>query len=324
MAVRPVSVERERWRVAFWRHHPGADQTVDGLVAATVAFQARHGLDLVKVTPAGTWQATDEGLKDAWRGDWLGRRSVERRPVALAGDWDRVGRDEGPRPALERACAVARAVRAALPPSVPVLQTVFTPVSVAAQLAGVDRLREHLERDPLRVAPALERLAARTAEAIAALRRSGVDGVFLACHAANGAGLPAELYRAFGWEGDLACIAACSGLRWNVLHLHGADVHLPSGPLPPAWWLHYELGEGNPSLEDCLARVGNPLVVGLPAAELAEAPCPASVLADLRRRLGDRPAVLGAGCVLPLGLPAGTVDRWVAAARATAGEGVAA
>jgi uroporphyrinogen decarboxylase len=246
--------------------------------------------------------------------------------VALAGDWDGVGRDDGrPRPALERACAVARAVRAALPATVPVLQTVFTPVSVAAQLAGVDRLREHLEGDPLRVAPALERLTGRTAAAIEDLRRAGVDGVFLVCHAMNGAGLPADLYRAFGWAGDLACVAAAAGLRWNLLHLHGADVHLPPEPLDPAWWLHYELGEGNPSLEDCLARVGNPLVVGLPAAELAGAPCPATVLDDLRRRLGDRPAIVGGGCVLPLGLPAGTVDRWVAAARGMAtAEGVAA
>jgi hypothetical protein len=44
-----------RWAVAFWRHHPRVDQTVEGLAAATVAFQASHGLDLVKVTPAGTW-----------------------------------------------------------------------------------------------------------------------------------------------------------------------------------------------------------------------------------------------------------------------------
>jgi uroporphyrinogen decarboxylase len=318
MVVRPAAVGQRRWGVAFWRHHPGADQTVDGLVAATVAFQARHGLDLAKVTPTGTWQATDEGLKDAWRGDWLGRRSIERRPVVMGGDWDLVGRAEA-RPALERACAVARAVRAALPASVPVLQTVSTPISVAAQLAGTDRLREHLEDAPGRVAPALERLTERTAAAVGELRRAGVDGVFLVCHVMNEAALPADLYRRFGWEGDAACVHAAAGLGWNVLHLHGSDVHLPFGPVDPSWWLHYELSEGNPPLEDCLERVGNPLLVGLPAAELAGgAGCAASVLDGLRRRLGDRPAILGAGCVLPLGLPAGTIDRWVAAARATA------
>ena len=302
--------------VAFWRHHPGVDQTVDGLAAATVAFQASHGLDLVKVTPAGTWQATDEGLEDAWRGDWLGRRSIERRPVVVAGDWDRVGRTDT-RPALARAAAVVRSVRAVLPASLPVVPTVFSPISVAAQLAGVDRLRDHLEDEPARVLPALGRLTARTVAAIRHLRQAGADGVFLVCHVMNEGSLPAPFYHRFGWEADLACMEAASGLRWNVLHLHGAGIHLPPGPIDPAWWLHYEQSEGNPPLEDCLGSFANPILLGLPAAELtAGAGQAASILDDLRCRLGGRPAILGSGCVLPLGLAAGTIDRWVAAARA--------
>ena len=305
-----------RGAVAFWRHHPRVDQTVEGLAAATVAFQASHGLDLVKVTPAGTWQASDEGLEDAWRGDWLGRRSIERRTVVVAGDWDRVGWTET-RPALARACAVVRSVCAVLPASLPVVQTVFSPVSIAAQLAGADRLRDHLEDEPARVMPALDRLTTRTVVAIRHLRQAGADGIFLVCHVMNEGGLPACLYHRFGWEGDLACMEAASGLRWNVLHLHGSGIHLPPGPIDPAWWLHYEQSENTPSLEDCLGRFGNPLLLGLPAAELtARAAQAGSVLDDLRRRLGGRPAILGSGCVLPLGLADGTIDRWVAAARA--------
>ena len=69
---------------------------------------------------------------------------------------------------------MVRSVRAVLPASLPVVQTVFSPVSIAAQLAGADRLRDHLEDEPAQVIAALRRLTERTVAAIRHLYASPV------------------------------------------------------------------------------------------------------------------------------------------------------
>lgn len=68
--------------VAFWQHHPVADQHGERLADATCAFQARFDCDLVKITPASSFQLRDLGQTDSWTGDPIGRRTFGPGPVS--------------------------------------------------------------------------------------------------------------------------------------------------------------------------------------------------------------------------------------------------
>lgn len=68
--------------VAFWQHHPVADQHEERLADATCAFQARFDCDLVTITPASSFQLRDLGQTDSWTGDPIGRRTFGPGPVS--------------------------------------------------------------------------------------------------------------------------------------------------------------------------------------------------------------------------------------------------
>ena len=78
--------------VLFWKHHPVADQDGAALCRATLDFQAQFDCDVVKISPAATYQLPDYGLGDAWLGDPIGRRAVTATVVRAPQDWQELPR----------------------------------------------------------------------------------------------------------------------------------------------------------------------------------------------------------------------------------------
>ncbi|MBK1648031.1 hypothetical protein [Rhabdochromatium marinum] len=132
--------------VAAWRHHPILDQDDDSLAETTLAYQARFDFDLVKITPASTWQSRDHGLMDRWAGDSIGRREITATVIKTPEDWLRLQHLHPWDGFSGRILRAARAVRRALDPEIPVLATVFNPLFQATQLAGLDCLRHHAQQ----------------------------------------------------------------------------------------------------------------------------------------------------------------------------------
>ena len=52
----------DRPPVSLWRHFPREDETVEGLVKATVRFQREYDFDLVKLMPTGMYGVIDYGV----------------------------------------------------------------------------------------------------------------------------------------------------------------------------------------------------------------------------------------------------------------------
>ncbi|HRQ79565.1 MAG TPA: uroporphyrinogen decarboxylase family protein [Azospirillaceae bacterium] len=300
------------------QHHPSADQDGERLAEATLAWQSRFDADLVKITPASTWQIRDYGVEDSDDpGDPLGRRRITRRVVTRPDDWRRLPRLD------PHSGFTARILRAAVlvkrgSPAAPVLATVYSPASQAAKLAGDGLFAEHVRRRREDVAAGLRTIADNTTRLIAALADIGVDGVFLAAQNARSELFPARLYAEALLSGDLACLDAASGLSCNILHLHGDGVHHELFQDVGSLLLHLEASSGNASIEALLrsgAKVasgpspGGAISAGNRDAALTE------VHAMLRRFKGPR-FVLAPGCTLPLSTPAANIDALFDAARA--------
>jgi uroporphyrinogen decarboxylase len=301
---------------AFWQHHPVADQEAASLVEATLRFQERFDCDLVKITPASTFQLRDYGLTDAWRGDPLGRRSIGPGIVPSPDDWARLPRLDPEAGFGARYLACARQVRQRLNEEVPVLQTVFDPLFQVAALGG-ERFGEHLKEHPEAVAQGIEIVGHNTVLLIEALRQAGVDGIVLVCQHARRGAMDATTFRRFGRHPLRRCLEAAAALPINLLHLHGNHLHASEVLDLPVRVLHFAEDPANPRPEDLLAtgRCGvstGPDQQGWIWRGTAQQAAD-EVAAVLRRLKGPR-FLLGAGCVLPLDTPEANIRAAMAEA----------
>jgi uroporphyrinogen decarboxylase len=212
----------DRAPVALWRHWPGDDQRAADLARSVVAFQRAYDWDFVKITPASSYSVVDYGVTDEWQGNIEGTRAYTRRPVSRSLDWTELRPLDPMRGALARELDSARLVCEGLGDGVPVLQTVFSPLSQAKHLAGNDLLLRHMRTQPDRLRTALNVLTETTLRFIEALRRVPVAGIFYAVQHADYGIMSEDEYLAFGAPYDRKILEALPQRWWfNLMHLHG-------------------------------------------------------------------------------------------------------
>ena len=299
----------DRPPVALWRHWPMDDQTPEGLAEATVHFQREWDWDFIKVTPSSSFCLRDWGARDEWRGHPEGTRDYVVRPVQSPDDWARLVVLDPCQGSLEAQLTALERIRAALGDEVPVIQTVFSPLAQAKNLAGEDRLLLHLRRYPDALRRGLETITETTVRFVEAVRERGADGIFYAVQHARYDYMAEEEYRLFGRPYDLRILEAARGMWLNVLHLHGETVMLETLADYPVQVLHWHDREGGPALEVGQALFGGAvsggvgrrtLVLGTPEEIAAE-------VADAVARTGGRRLILSTGCVAPLTTPWGNL-----------------
>jgi hypothetical protein len=311
-----------RGLAAFWKHHPVADQATDTLVAATLDFQCATNSAIVKLTPAGNYQIADRGGQAHWDGDPLGRRSFRNRAINTAEDWAQVAEHAATTPLEQAVVAAATEIRAALGPQPVLLATAFSPLSQALMLAGPERLAADLADKQPELLAALETLSTATQRLIADYRRAGVDGIYLAMQHLTEPNLPRTLYRdlsqQLGRSIDQDTMAACNEFHLNILHLHGAPIHLDCLPTGVSWRVHYELCAENPSPADFRAHCDCPAVIGLPFAVWDDPSQLAQAMASARQAFAQDSALYTGPCVVPLAVPEAQIAQWVQHAQAIA------
>jgi uroporphyrinogen decarboxylase len=292
----------DRPPVALWRHFPVDDQSPETLAAATLNFQRTYDFDLVKVTPASSFCMKDWGVEDQWMGDAEGTRQYTKRIIHDPRDWEKLPSLDPTAPHLAGQLACLRFIRAELDPETPLLQTVFSPLAQAKNLAGNETLIAHLRLYPDAVMKGLAAIAETTRRFVAACLETGIDGVFYAIQHAQASLLTLEEYKTFGLPFDQTILEPAQELWCNLLHLHGHDVYfsiLDSLKFPIVNWHDRET---YPSLVEaqtlfagamCGGMRQDTLVYGDQAEVREEA-------ADAIRQTNGKRFILGTGCVVPI------------------------
>ena len=215
----------DRPPVALWRHFPVDDQDPKLLADATLNFQNTYDFDLVKVTPASSFCVTDWGVEDEWLGDTEGTRRYSKRIIRDPRDWETLPILDLTSPHLAGQLNCLRFIRAELGPDTPLLQTIFSPLAQAKNLAGNDVLIAHLRLYPEAVMQGLETIAETTRRFVEAGLDTGIDGVFYAIQHAQANLLTLEEYQTFGLPHDKKVLDPAQRLWCNLLHLHGHNVY---------------------------------------------------------------------------------------------------
>lgn len=308
----------DRPPVALWRHFPVDDQDPASLAESTLAFQRLFDFDFVKVTPASSYALVDLGVTDEWRGDPEGTRAYVGRPVRRPEEWRELPTLSPQEGALADHIDCLRRVRDGLGGETPMLATIFSPLSQAKNIAGEERMLQHLRQSPGDLEAGLRLLTESTLDVIEVMRGAGIDGIFYAVQHASPRFMDRETYRRLAEPLDRRILEAAQGLDLNALHLHGVDIFFDLAETYPVSIVNWHDRETEPTLAEGRHRsrravcggIGriDPLVLGTPDRIHEQA-------AEARRATnGGRGLVLGTGCVVPLTAPLGNLRAVRAAA----------
>lgn len=300
----------DRPPVALWRHFPVDDQSPGSLAAATVDFQRLYDFDLVKVTPASSFCVRDWGARDEWRGASEGTRDYTHRVIQQPEDWTRLEILDPRQGFLAGQLECLRLIMAEVGGDVPVIQTIFNPLSQAKNLVGRDALLVHLRRYPEAVHAGLKIIAESTRRFIEAALETGISGIFYAVQHAQYGLLSDQEYQQFGRAYDMQVLEPAGGLWLNLLHLHGEDVMFDAFLDYPMAIINWHDRETPPSLSEAQTRYSGVVCGGLRRWETMVLGTPEQVrleALDAIQSTGGQRFILGTGCVLPTTAPRGNI-----------------
>jgi uroporphyrinogen decarboxylase len=196
--------EVDRPPICLWRHWPVEDhETAQRLATAMTRWQREYDCDLVKHAPAGTYVIEDWGGRTEYvpeESPALGTRAITRRAVTDTSRWPALEPLDVTRGHLGMQLEAMRLMADALGGSVPILQTIFSPLNIAPKLGG------ELAFSDLRQSPAVFRqglaiIAGTMARFASASIRAGADGILFVAPCDRELYSKAE-YREFGVPWD--------------------------------------------------------------------------------------------------------------------------
>lgn len=215
----------DRVPAALWRHWPGDDQRAADLARSVIDFQRAYDWDIVKVTPASSYCVADFGVCDEWQGNLEGTRTYTRRVIKRSLDWTELRPLDPTRGELGKHLECLRLVSSGLDPEeVPILATIFNPLSQAKKLAGDELLIRHMRTHPDRLHTGLNVITESILRFIEALKRLPLAGIFYAVQHASYDLISEDEYLIFGLPYDRKILDTLPRQWWlNMLHLHGSS-----------------------------------------------------------------------------------------------------
>ncbi len=303
IALEPV----DRVPVGTWGHTYREEWSPAALASATAEKARNLGLDFVKFQPRASCFAEAFGAEYKPSGHPFKGPVLLRAPVGGTADWARLRPLEGTPSLRDQVDSIGRTVDE-LGTEIPVIQTLFSPLTIAGYLLGkepalaVRELRSHGDA----VRPALEMIAETVVTFAADSVAAGAAGVFYAVSAgyAGAERMPEDVYRELVLPLDLRILEALPEAAWfNAVHLCGSRLHFDLArefPVPVVSWSVHN--RGNPSLAEGRERTGKAVVGGVSQrGSLVKGP-EAAVRAEVQAAISSTDGIgllLAPGCSVP-------------------------
>jgi uroporphyrinogen decarboxylase len=320
-ALRGQAVDRPP--VSFWGHFYHRESSARDLVDATVEFQRQYHWDWVKLNPRKHYHVEPWGVTYRYSGRPNEKPVLESWPVRAGDDWTAIREQPHGQGALGEQLEAVRSLRKRLPPDVPMIETLFTPLAVLGEMVKQPAdLRAHLTSHGDAVRAALEAVT-RTFETFArSVLEAGADGIYLATvDWASRDLLSADEYRTWARPYDLRILAAASGAPFNVLHVckrNNLLSELADYPVSAFSWDATD--PTNLTLTAAMSRLPAALMGGLSFDSSLEKPDPGRFVAQYRQGLeqtGGRRWLVAPGCSIPPAASAANLEAVRAAVEST-------
>ena len=298
--------EVDRPPVSFWGHFYHRESSAEDLVSATLEFQSEFDWDWVKLNPRKHYHVEPWGVTYRYSGSAAEKPALETWPVHQANDWLAITRQPHDQGSLGEQLEAVAMMRRSLPPDVPLIETVFTPLAILGEMvAEPGELRLAMRRNPNAVKGALEAVTSTFVPFVRAVLEAGADGIYFATvDWASRDLLSADEYREWARPTDLELIAAAEGAAFNVLHVckrRNLLFELTDYPVHAFSWAATD--PLNPSIADALPRLRGAVMGGISHDDALKHHDPERALAEFRRGLeatAGRRWLVAPGCsILP-------------------------
>lgn len=299
----------------WWGHTFLEEWEPETLAQVTIRRARSHRWDFVKLQPRASCFA--EAFGSVYRPSGNAHEApvlVEPR-VRSTEDFAGLAEVDATHPAFADQVEALRLVAAGLGPGTPVLQTVFSPLTVAGHLIGKDPqgIVRMLTEQPGIVGPALARIGRALISFSRASVEAGGAGVFFAVSGYASADLMAQPdYESMVLPHDLEVIAGLDPAGWfNIIHLCGARLNFGLAGrfgLPVVSWATQD--PGNPTLAEGREASGKTAMGGLGHKTTLVSATPDQVLEEGRRALdgtGGAGVILAPGCSVGVTAPEGNL-----------------
>ena len=185
------------------------------------------------------------------------------------------------------------------------IETIFSPWTTARRMTRRGNIAEARGRCPEALLAAMDAIADSLAgyakEAIA----RGASGIFLSLGAATDDVMSAEEYETWGRPFDLKVLEAAREAPFNVLHIHGKQIHFDSLLDYPASAINWSHFATPPSLKEGRLRSGRTVMGGIDEAAAAHLSPPEirEQVARAIEEVGTRGLIIAPGCSVPTDTP---------------------
>ncbi len=300
----------DRVPISLWRHFPGDDQDPYQLAKSTIEFQRNYDFDFVKVTPASSFCVKDWGAKDEWKGATEGTREYIYFPIQRADDWLTLHPLDPRKGWLGKQLECLKTIKDEIPTDTPIIQTIFSPLSQAKNLASRSKLLIWIRTNPQEVLSGLKVITETTLCFIEEVKKLGIDGIFYAVQHAQYGLLSENEYLQFGKAFDLEILEQTQPFWFNMLHVHGEDIMFQLIKDYPVQIINWHDRETYPNLAEAQKIFKGVVCGGLSREKKMVFGKPEDIFAEAREAItatGGKRFILGTGCVVPVIAPLGNI-----------------
>ena len=216
----------DRVGISGWVHMPMVDRNVKDFTKATIDFTDNMGWDFIKLMSNGHYFAEAYGAKIRWRNDpkeWSGE--IIKYPIQSAEDAALLSvLNPKENPVFQREIQLAKNVIQHYQGEIPVLATIFTPLTWFQEMLNscnpgpvLQMLADHKGE----VHKALDALLQTNLLLLDEMMDAGIDGIFLSTQFGTADLLSKELRDEFCRPYDLALLNHIKDRTWfNMMHVH--------------------------------------------------------------------------------------------------------
>ena len=299
----------DRPPVSAWRHFFAHETSAEGLAEAMLEFQRRFDWDFMKVNPRATYHVEDWGVALRFSdSDSVGHETVDW-PVKQPSDWEKIQPLDVNEKVLGQQLEALKLIADGLGGQVPFLMTVFTPLSITAQLAGSEgAMSEYLKTSPTEVHRALDAITDTFGRFAEACLDTGAAGLFFATTKwGTYDRLTDDQYAEFGRPYDSKILGKLARTEFDILHVCQSNNMLKAlADYPVAAFNWDTQDKTNASLDEGARLTGKAVIGGVSFTTVLLEGTPDDVASEVGRTKESMEGsrwMFGTGCTFPPAVP---------------------
>ncbi len=249
---------------SFWHHFPEIDLIPEELAKKTIEFYRDYDLDFIKLMSNGMYSVEGYGaLANYAKIPKGGKAEIVQSPISSYEELNQLAELTVDSPVFARELKSLELVFAEVGKEVPIIFTIFSPLTTLKKLLGSQFETYILAADSQPIFHALETITKATQKLTDEAISRGAAGIFFATQLGSFDHFTTEQYEIFGKPYDLRVLASAERGWFNVVHVHGKNIFFDLFKDYPTQVFNWHSTETLPTISEAIHLSGKTIAAGL-------------------------------------------------------------